>query len=133
MAQNATKPAVLASDAERDQVAALLSTQLAAGRLTMGEFEDRVDAALAARTQGQLHQLTADLPLDAAGAGLTTRTFDPCLLFLLLFLFPPAALVYCLMTRGSKCSEGKATTDIARSPARLAYPVLRTGGRVAHE
>lgn len=130
MDQNATERAGLASDAERDQVAAMLSTHLAAGRLTMGEFEDRVDAALAARTQEQLHQLTADLPEDAADAGLRTRRFDPCLLFVLLFVFPPAAFVYWLMTRGSLCSEDKPMAGIARSPARFAYPVLCTGGRV---
>ncbi len=36
------------------------------GRLTMAEFADRVSAAQAARTVGQLLQLTSDLPLGVA-------------------------------------------------------------------
>ena len=130
MAPIATEIGLLASDAERDQAAALLATHAAAGRLTMGEFEDRVDSAFAARTQKQLQQLTADLPLDVSSAGLTTRTLDPCLLFFLLFLFPPAALVYWLTMRGSICTKEQLMGDIAKRPTRLADPVVCTGGRV---
>jgi hypothetical protein len=51
-----------ASDADRDRVAALLQEHRAAGRLTAEEFDERVDAALAARTLGDLDALLADLP-----------------------------------------------------------------------
>ena len=54
--------AIRASDGERDQVVALLQRDFADGRLTQAELEERVGAALAARTTDQLRALTADLP-----------------------------------------------------------------------
>jgi uncharacterized protein DUF1707/cell wall-active antibiotic response 4TMS protein YvqF len=57
-----------ASDADRDRTAALLSEGLAAGRLTSVEHADRLDAAYAATTVGELVPLTRDLPADYAGA-----------------------------------------------------------------
>ncbi|MBV9095993.1 MAG: DUF1707 domain-containing protein [Streptosporangiaceae bacterium] len=51
-----------ASDADRDRAAALLSEHHAAGRLTAGEFTERLDKALAARTHGEIDELLADLP-----------------------------------------------------------------------
>lgn len=55
---------VRASDAERDEVAAVLSEALAQGRLTSTELAERIDAAYAARTRAELAPLTADLPDD---------------------------------------------------------------------
>jgi hypothetical protein len=62
---------VRASDAERDEVAAVLSEALAQGRLTSTELAERIDAAYAARTRAELVPLTADLPdeLRKAPAG----------------------------------------------------------------
>jgi hypothetical protein len=51
-----------ASDADRDRVAALLTEHHAEGRLTAEEFSERMDAALHARTMGELDELLADLP-----------------------------------------------------------------------
>lgn len=53
---------IRASDADRDRVASLLQEHHAAGRLTAEEFSERVDAALRARTMGELDDLLADLP-----------------------------------------------------------------------
>ena len=56
-----------ASDADRDQVAALLSAAYAEGRLTGEEHDERLEQVLAARTFDDLVPLTADLvPLDPA-------------------------------------------------------------------
>jgi len=55
---------VRASDAERDEVAAVLSEALAQGRLTSTELAERIDAAYAAKTRAELAPLTADLPDD---------------------------------------------------------------------
>jgi hypothetical protein len=55
-------PALRASDAERDAVADLLREAHAEGRLTVEEFTERLDAAFAARTHGDLVALTRDLP-----------------------------------------------------------------------
>ncbi|MFC4531887.1 DUF1707 SHOCT-like domain-containing protein [Sphaerisporangium dianthi] len=53
-------------DAERDEVAAALREHFAQGRLTHEELDERLDTALAARTAGELRQVTADLPGSAA-------------------------------------------------------------------
>ena len=57
-----TDDSVLASDAERDAVVDLLQLAHAEGRLSDDEVGQRIGAALAARTRGQLAELTADLP-----------------------------------------------------------------------
>jgi hypothetical protein len=51
-----------ASDEQRDRAAAEIREHFAAGRLTDEELSDRVQAAYAARTQGELNALLADLP-----------------------------------------------------------------------
>jgi hypothetical protein len=56
-------PRIRASDADRDRVAALLREHHAAGRLTAEEFHERMDAALEAKTRGELDELLADLPV----------------------------------------------------------------------
>jgi DUF1707 SHOCT-like domain len=55
-------PRMRASDADRDRVSALLREHMAAGRLTMDEFQDRLDAVYAAKTHGQLDEIMSDLP-----------------------------------------------------------------------
>jgi hypothetical protein len=50
-----------ASDADRDQVATLLSTAYAEGRLTREEHDERVDQLMAARTFDDLIPITRDL------------------------------------------------------------------------
>jgi Domain of unknown function (DUF1707) len=49
-------------DAERNRTADLLKEAHAAGYLTLEEVDERLSAALAARTRGQLDRLVADLP-----------------------------------------------------------------------
>ena len=61
-------PGMRASDAEREAVAGELQTHAAAGRLDMGELEQRLGAAYRASTRGELAAVLADLP---------ARTPDP--------------------------------------------------------
>ena len=61
-------PQIRASDADRDAVVAALSEHFQAGRLTTEELEERTGQALAARTLGQLDELTADLPAPRTAA-----------------------------------------------------------------
>jgi DUF1707 SHOCT-like domain len=56
-------PRIRASDADRDRMTALLREHHAAGRLTAEEFAERMDAALEAKTLGELDELLADLPV----------------------------------------------------------------------
>jgi hypothetical protein len=51
------RPAVRASDAEREQAVALLRSSFADGRLTLPELEERAGAAYAARTRAQLGEI----------------------------------------------------------------------------
>jgi hypothetical protein len=51
-----------ASNAEREAVVERLERAVAEGRITMAEFEERVTAAYAALTHGDLEPLVADLP-----------------------------------------------------------------------
>ncbi len=59
------KKSLRASDADRDQVATLLSHAYAEGRITHDEHDERMSAAMTARTFDELIPLTADLaPLE---------------------------------------------------------------------
>jgi hypothetical protein len=50
------------SDADRDRVTARLRDHFAEGRLTSDELDERVTAALNAKTFGELRRVMADLP-----------------------------------------------------------------------
>jgi hypothetical protein len=56
------KRGIRASDADRDRSAAALSAHYTAGRLTLEEFQERLDQAYAAKTLGDLDDLMTDLP-----------------------------------------------------------------------
>ncbi len=56
-------PRIRASDADRDRAIALLREHHAAGRLTGWEFDERMEAALNARTLGEIDELLVDLPV----------------------------------------------------------------------
>jgi hypothetical protein len=53
-----------ASDPERQAVVRRLERALRDGRLTIVEFDERTQAAYAARTRGELDDITEDLPPD---------------------------------------------------------------------
>ena len=55
-------PAQRASDADRDIAADILCAAVGDGRLTLDELDDRLGAALSARTMTELAALIADLP-----------------------------------------------------------------------
>ena len=56
------QPEQRASDADRETAVDILCTALAEGRLTLAELDERVGAALSARTICELAALIADLP-----------------------------------------------------------------------
>ena len=59
-------PDLRIADADREVAAACLREHYAQGRLTLAEFNHRLDAVFAATTQRQLSALTRDLPPAAA-------------------------------------------------------------------
>jgi hypothetical protein len=56
------EPHLRAADSDRAAVATVLGEHMAAGRLTVDEYDERLSRAYDARTYGELDQLTADLP-----------------------------------------------------------------------
>ncbi len=68
------EPHLRAGDTDRAAVATVLGRHMADGRLTVAEYDERVARAYAARTYGDLDELTADLPATATTAG---RSPDP--------------------------------------------------------
>jgi Domain of unknown function (DUF1707) len=58
----ATRPDLRVGDAERDTTATLLREHYAQGRLSTDELNERLDATFSATTQGQLAEITHDLP-----------------------------------------------------------------------
>jgi hypothetical protein len=65
-----SSPELRASDADRDRVIEVLRGAVADGRLDRAEFDERLDAALAARTIDALTPLTADLITPGRDAAL---------------------------------------------------------------
>jgi hypothetical protein len=66
-----------ASDADREAVVEVLREAVTHGRLTFDEFEERTAQAYAAKTFGELHPLTTDLPPGATGTALPTTDNSP--------------------------------------------------------
>jgi class 3 adenylate cyclase len=63
------------SDAERDHATEALREHVAAGRLSMDEFDERIEEVLASRTAGDLRHALRDLPeATPAPAGPETRS-----------------------------------------------------------
>jgi len=62
MAMNDRDDRLRASDADREHVIARLRDHFAEGRLTHDELDERITAALSAKTFGDLRVLMADLP-----------------------------------------------------------------------
>jgi Domain of unknown function (DUF1707) len=56
------EPHLRAADSDRAAVAAALGQHMSAGRLTLDEYDERLTRVYAAKTYGELDQLTADLP-----------------------------------------------------------------------
>src|SRR3984957_19930290 len=70
----ATDDPIRASDADREVVVDALREAYSEGRLTLDEFDERMSAAYASRTWGELRELTVDLPSQPVlGADLPGR------------------------------------------------------------
>ena len=67
------RPEIRLSDAERNVIVEQLNNAVGEGRLTLAEFEDRLQGVLAARTRDDMAPFTADLPVAAAPESLTLR------------------------------------------------------------
>jgi Domain of unknown function (DUF1707) len=74
----ATDDLIRASDADREVVVDALREAFTEGRLTLDEFDERMSAAYAGRTYGQLRELTVDLPSQPVlGADVPGRQLSP--------------------------------------------------------
>ena len=118
-----------ASDTDRDAAADVLNAAFAEGRLTVDEHAQRVEAAYAARTWQQLHQLTADLPATPgaaepmAPAGSTAPRL--CLLCVRLCLCPPTGIAWWLLSRRRPGTGPDARLTPVGGPAEAGEPHQR--------
>ena len=64
------EPHLRAADADRAVVADHLAAAMSAGRLTLTEYDERLARVYAARTYGELAELTTDLPATPAPVSL---------------------------------------------------------------
>jgi hypothetical protein len=97
-------PQVRASQEERERVVETLRTHAGEGRLELDELEQRVEAALGARTRGELQALTADLPAvrptrgrrarDAVATVAAASALLPLLAGVAILAFAPAAFAW---------------------------------------
>jgi Domain of unknown function (DUF1707) len=112
-------PAIRASDRDRDAVLQRVQEAFAEGRLDDTEFDERMRAALAARTQGELDVLLADLPAATAtavhGAAGETRAVTP--------VSGPGPGKYALAYKGSLRRAGR-----WRVPGKYTAIVYKGGG-----
>jgi uncharacterized protein DUF1707 len=67
-------PNLRASDADREATADRLRQHHTDGRIDAEEFQERLDKCYAAKTVGELAELTRDLPTDPARRGSGART-----------------------------------------------------------
>jgi hypothetical protein len=81
------------SDAERAEVAALLSESFSAGRLDNVELDQRLNAATNAKTRAELRELLTDLPLPSSTVLPAGRTRRPRLAALIAFALCIAAFI----------------------------------------
>ena len=66
------RPDLRASHEDRDRAVEILRVAAGDGRLTAAELDERIEAAMTARTRGELAGLTADLPAVPGQAGSVT-------------------------------------------------------------
>ena len=67
---------IRASDHDRESAVEVLRDAYTAGRLNLDEFDERTTAAYAAKTWGDLRELTSDLPAEPT-LGADLRTLAP--------------------------------------------------------
>jgi hypothetical protein len=68
---------MLAGDADRERAVGVLKDAFTEGRLTQGEYEQRVGRAYQARTYAELDLLTADIPQPMAPVPAVPPSFLP--------------------------------------------------------
>ena len=94
-------------DAERDVTMTLLREHFSAGRLTLDELSERLDGALAAKTESHIEALLADLPKITAPAEQDLAESDTGrYVVLLLLLFALAAWLIAMLYIASAGRSG---------------------------
>src|SRR5215469_11871115 len=94
------RPDLRVSDAERDAVATELGEHLRQGRLGQAEFDERLTAALSARTGRDLSKLLADLPPAREGSTVPQSAAPLPRSLLLMPLLAAAILIACAAAGG---------------------------------
>ncbi len=77
MAGEPERSELRASDADRSAVAQRLQVAVDEGRLTLTDYDERLQQTYAARTYGELERVTADLPAAAAVPAVRAAAVPP--------------------------------------------------------
>jgi hypothetical protein len=110
------RPDLLASEADREATQAVLKQAFEDERLSQDEFEARVGKAVAARTQGELAQLTLDIPRPAP-APVPRRSGRIWLLAGGVGVLGVAGILVGVLSSGSGTSPSQGTEAAASQPA----------------
>lgn len=111
------RPDVLASDADRDSAAGVLSSTFAEGRLTAPEHAERIRAAYGARTMVELAGLARDMPgppghARARRVPVVPGDADRCVLCALLICCSSAEIAWLLVApRRARAGGGSGAAD----------------------
>src|SRR5258708_10065046 len=81
-------PSLRVSDADREQTVILLREHLLAGRLTLEEFSERIEAALNAGVRRELAAVQEDLPAVSSAVARSGRKPPPLTAALLRHVVP---------------------------------------------
>jgi hypothetical protein len=105
----ARRSTLRASDADREHIAERLRKAASEGRLLAEELEERIEAALTARTYGELDGLVADLPVERAPApraGTLTLLKRPAIVLGVIVLALAVLAVVALIITGTILAGG---------------------------
>jgi hypothetical protein len=121
-------PSLRAADADRDAVADRLRVAHTEGRLTVEEFQQRLDGAFAARTMGDLAALTRDLPARPAETARTGDEAQPSRAVRPRPTRPPLAVVWgSWLTAVLVCTAIWAVVSLSEGDAGYFWPVWVAG------
>ncbi|MGB3769542.1 MAG: DUF1707 domain-containing protein [Rhodococcus sp. (in: high G+C Gram-positive bacteria)] len=109
------------SDAEREHVGGLLQRAVGHGMLSLGEFSERMDSVLAAKTRGELNAVLIDLPGMSIAGQTPDRAPVP----------PPAPQAPAHPTEVSPADIRATMSTVTRSGSWRAPPAIRIASKMA--
>jgi hypothetical protein len=114
---------ILVSDGDREHVSGLLQKAVGRGLITLSEFTERIDLALAARTRGELNSVLVDLPgivrteIAVVDEPMVLKTRSGTVKQIGHWVVPPSIT--------AECTSGNVTVDFTQAECRHREVTLR--------